>query len=361
MWVEARSALRRFWLDLGPNLGSTRLSIVLMVVAALYHLFLAIWAGSSPPHVVRSIAGLLPYWLVYLLLLVNTSVCFWNRLPLVARDLARRRLGQLGSLLFHAAFLLVASGFLLTLVARQEAKIWVAVGETYEARDDQFVSRSPPRLASSGVPPFAFRLDRLTPRFWRDQLLFTELAADVVFADGSVRRTRINRPLWIAPATFLRLSGYGWAPRFELADQRGLRIDSAVIKLNLFPAGQRDHFVLPGFPHRVYLELYPDWAPEGDRPATRSMNLAAPAIVTEVYRGRFRVGEGALKADQVLEFEGLKLGFPEIVPWGECEIVRDPGAPVLFLGYLVGLLGLGVKLGGSLRPRPVTAGGEGLA
>ena len=79
--------LRELTLDLGPRLGSWRLSIVLMIVAALYNAFLAIWAGSSPPHVVRNIAGLLPFWLIYGLLLVNTAVCLWRRLPTLRRQI----------------------------------------------------------------------------------------------------------------------------------------------------------------------------------------------------------------------------------------------------------------------------------
>ena len=47
---------------------------------------------------------------------------------------------------------------------------------------------------------------------------------------------------------------------------------------------------------------------------------------------------------QALEFEGLRLLFPEIRYWGEFSIVRDPGAPILFLGYLLGLVGLLIKL-----------------
>jgi hypothetical protein len=61
-----------------------------MVLAVLYYGFLAIWATSSPPHVVQNIAGLLPFWLVYALLLVNTGVCLWRRIPTLKRQLSPR-------------------------------------------------------------------------------------------------------------------------------------------------------------------------------------------------------------------------------------------------------------------------------
>ena len=82
MWVS-------LFPDLGRRLGSWRLSVALMVLAALYYALLAIWSGSSPPHVVRNITSLLPFWLLYGLLLINTGVCLWQRLPTLRRDIGR--------------------------------------------------------------------------------------------------------------------------------------------------------------------------------------------------------------------------------------------------------------------------------
>ena len=57
------------------------------------------------------------------------------------------------------------------------------------------------------------------------------------------------------------------------------------------------------------------------------------------------------------------LRFPEIRYWGEFTIVRDPGAPILFLGYFLGLAGLLLKLPGrraEVRWASSTAGGAGV-
>ena len=151
MWNRAFFAIRSILADLGPRLGSWRLSIVLMVLAALYYGFLAIWAGSSPPHVVQNIAGLIPFWWVYGLLLVNTAVCLWRRLPQLRRELASGHWAALGTFLFHGAFFLVALGFLLTIAGRQEAKVWVAVGEEFTGEPSQVLSRTAPKPMASGV------------------------------------------------------------------------------------------------------------------------------------------------------------------------------------------------------------------
>jgi cytochrome c biogenesis protein ResB len=392
-------AVRSFWVDPWPRLGSWRLSVVLMVAATLYYLFLAIWAGSTPAVTVQSIARLTPFWIVYLLLLVNTAVCLWRRLPALLREISsermtgsraadwrldlrqeldrdleweevrkmtrllgyrqiegvdgvlegvRRRWTGFGTYLFHGAFFVVALGFGLTMVARQEATIWVSEGEFFEGLGEQFLSQSTPRLLASGLSPVTFEVRSIEPEFWRDQMLFTRLEAALEFADGSQGTTKINRPLWLGWKTFLRLSGFGYAPRYELADRQGFVLDSAFIKLNVFPPGQTDYFRLPSYPHRIYQSILPDaeWTDAGV--VNASLNLENPAIDVEVTRGKLRLGRRIVRLGESYEIEGLLLTFPEIRYWGEFTIVSDPGAPVLFLGYLVGLVGLVFKL---LGPR----------
>jgi cytochrome c biogenesis protein ResB len=394
MWVRPLFAVRSFLAEPGPRLGSWRLSIVLMVLAALYYGFLAIWATSSPPHVVQNIAGLLPFWLVYALLLVNTGVCLWRRIPTLKRQLSprltltdrepdwelpvaedldpaaavallrrlgyrpaegqeespggiRRRWSGLGTFLFHGAFFLIAVGFLATIAMRQEATVWVAVGEEYTGEPGQLLSQSPPKPLAAGVPMTAFRVDDIRPEFWRDQLLFTTLEADLELATGGRATTRINHPLWLGWATFLRLSGFGYTPRYELADTYGHLLDSSFVKLNLFPPGQRDYFSPPDYPHRIYLEIYPDYAEEEGRPVSETLNLVDPAVAVEVHRGRLPLGGTVLPLGVGFTFEGLTLSIPEIRYWGEFSIVRDPGAPILVLGFTLGLLGLLLRLRGA--------------
>ena len=374
-------------------LASWKLSVVLMVTGALYYAFLAIWARSSPPPVVQNIAGLLPYWAVYALLLLNTGFCLWKRLAILRRELrdeplvlatppawevavspppgkeavARllRRLGYkvreqqegrlwglrgrwsaLGTFLFHGAFYLLALGLLTTMLFREEHKLITAVGEEFTGAPGQVVGREGSPLLTSGPPRLAFTVEEIAPEFWRDQLLFTSLAASLRLPGGERVTTHINRPLWFGWGTFLRLSGFGYAPRYELLDRRGQVLESTFLKLNVFPPGQRDSFRAEKFPHRAYLELYPDLAFEEGLPFSKTMNLVHPGFHVRVVRGKVDLGQRVLKAGEDFEFEGLKLRFPEVRYWGEFRLVRDPGAPLLFLGFLVGLFGLGLKLRG---------------
>jgi hypothetical protein len=123
-------------------------------------------------------------------------------------------------------------------------------------------------------------------------------------------------------------------------------IGSSFIKLNVFPPGQEDYFSPGEYPHRVYVEVLPDFAVEAGEAVTQSLNLINPAVSLQVRRGKIDLGRAVLRAGDSFGFEGLSLRFPEIRYWGQFAVVRDPGAPIVFLGYLIGILGLLLKLRG---------------
>ena len=373
-------------------LSSWKLSIALMILGALFYSLLTIWATSSPPHVVGLIGGMLPFKLLYAILLANTALCLWRRLPALASGISRSpqltkgparwqaqltaegkkevfdmmgRMGYrareegeglwgvrnrwtaMGTFLFHGAFFLVAAGFLATSIWRSEVKTWVAVGERFEGRPDQFLPSE--RGGNAGKPEIAlpdFEVLEIEPAFWKDILLFTQLKARLAFPGGNERITRINRPLMAGWDTFMRLSGFGYAPAYTLYGPDGRPVDAAVARLNLFPPGQRDTLTLAGLPHRVYLIVIPDAAVTSGGPVMRGLDLADPRIAVRIYRGRLDLGSALLKPGEAITFEGYTLRFDEIRYWGEFTTVRDPGALVILAGFAIGLIGLSLKLRG---------------
>lgn len=393
MWTRFAYWLRGIPAKASVLLASWKTSVALMMVAALYYLLLAIWARSSPSQIVQNIAGLLPFWAVYVLLVLNTAWCLWRRLPALLRDVkrqpafegalarwewptpdttsveqaaervrklgykverreaevwgVRRRWAALGTYLFHCAFFLLAIGFLTTAYLRDEYKVWVAVGEEFTGERDQVLSREPPKLTWMGMPEARFSVEEIVPEFWRDQLLFTSLSARMRMPGGGQRTTRINWPQWLGFGTFLRLSGFGYAVRYELLGREGEVLESSFAKLNVFPPGQRDSIALRDFPHRVYLEVFPDFVEQNGVPGTRSFALTNPAFAVQVYRGKVDLGARLLKLSEPMPVEDLVLRIPEIRYWGEFALLRDDGAPFVMLGFALALAGLALKLRGT--------------
>lgn len=329
MWADSFRRLRAQLSEPRAFLASWKLSVVLMVGCGVFYLMLAIYSWTVPTHVVSSIASLMLFRLVWCLLLVNTAFCIWSRWRAAAWH----------SILFHGSFFLVFTGVLLSLGSREETRVWVAAGERFTGEPAQYIAR-----AGTLSPP-AFTALSITPEFWRDQLLFTKLEAELDFG-GRRKTTRINRPLWVAPASFLRLSGFGFAPRYEIVDRQGRVLESAFAKLNVFPSGQRDFLIPERFPYRVYLEVYPDadLTPAGI--VNRTQNLAKPLLLASVYRGHLAIASAPLRLGESLELEGVAVRFPEVAIWGELTLVRDLGVPVILGGFAVALIGLVMKLMG---------------
>ncbi|MHB0972202.1 MAG: hypothetical protein ACYC7A_08945 [Thermoanaerobaculia bacterium] len=316
MLDNALFRIRSAGVDVWPLLGSWQLSIVLMVTTAFWYVLLAVFAFLSPPHVVQSIAGLAMFWILYALLLVNTAVC------LVVRGLKGL---AIGTLLFHGSLFLVAAGFVLTVASRYEATYRVAEGEEFTGNEAQIVSTSAPRVLMTTAPSIRFKVEKIVPELWRDQLLFTRLEATL---DGG-RSTRINRPLVLGMATFLRLSGFGYTPRYEILDARGNLLESEFAKLTIFPPGRRDFIASANFPFRFYVTA-------GD--------LSATMFDVKIYRGRLLLAERVVRRTEPLEFEGLVFRIADMRYWGEFTLVRDAGAPLILLGAIIGIAGLCLKL-----------------
>ncbi|MBI5509409.1 MAG: hypothetical protein HY903_11715 [Deltaproteobacteria bacterium] len=328
--LRARLALFRLW----RLFGSFKLSVVLTVLLALYHGLLAIWARSSPAPVVQSIAGLLPFWLVYGLLLANTAVCLWRRLPALVRGA-----GPLGTLMFHGSFLVIALGFAATFVARREAGIRVAVGEAFTGDVEQWVAGD--RGAPVGGTAPRFVVEEIVPELWDDALLFTELRARIGLVNAGKRDVRINEPAWLGLCTLLRLTGFGYAPRYELSDAAsGKVLESAFVKLSVFPPGQEDSFSASTLPFEVDVGVLPDAVQRDQGWETASLNLRRPAVIARVFRGKLPLAAGTLLEGEGLSFEGVTLRFPEIRYWAELSLLYDPGAAILFSGYAMALVGL---------------------
>lgn len=374
-------------------LASWKLSVVLMLTAATYNAHLSFFARKSPSQVIQNMAALAPFWGVYTLLLLNTAWCLWLRWPTLRRDVAlspllaaaspswevpapfadaaqaqrelarlgyrarlaeggaawglRHRWSAVGTYLFHGAFFVLAAGFITTLAFREEFRVVVAVGEEFVGAPEQVLSREGSALVTMGPPQTRFTHERLLPEFWEDQLLFTRLESTLTLEGGAQVETAINRPVWLGGATFVRLSGFGYAPRFELRSAQGAIVEESFIKLNVFPPGQQDTFRPGRLPHRFYLQLYPDLVEVDGAPASKTFALVRPGILVHGVRGKIDLGEQLLRGPaEPFAFEGFELRFPEIRYWGEFRILHDPGAPVLALGLLMALVGLAMKLRG---------------
>jgi hypothetical protein len=363
-------------------LGSRDLSVFLFVMACTYSLILIIFATVVPTPWVNRIAWLLPFKVLYLLFFANLIICEIKWVPValkrcrkpkppetemdlerfrhkiaVSREpsavnrlekyLRRRgykiqwseeknsslltphsslifhayrgRLSPLGNLLFHAGFLFLLTG---------------AYAGVFNSSDRSFMLMEGEDLADSTV---SFRVEKITPRYWEDKLLFTDLKADVRYPEkGAVESgvVRMAQPLSIGGSK-VSINGIGFAPMYLLKDKNEVELDIGYVRMNIFPPGTEDHFQIPGYPHQIFVSFYPDYEMRDGRMASRSMNPVNPAYYVKVFRNKVPSYGGILKPGEEAYFEGLKLSFPEFKYWGQFRIVKNPGFIYIWIAFVL--------------------------
>jgi hypothetical protein len=108
-----------------------------------------------------------------------------------------------------------------------------------------------------------------------------------------------------------------FSPRFVIKDNEGKVLDTAF----LIPEGfSQDnlYFRSPALPHRFYIKI------EG-----------RDSLSFRITRGKLTIKKGLVKLNEELEFEGLRVSFPEIKEIFTVRIIHYPGNKVILVGSLI--------------------------
>lgn len=374
-------------------LGSRNLSVFIFVMALTYTLILIVFAFIVPTQWVNRIAALLPFKILYLVFFINLAICeikwipvlirrcrkpkcpetveelqrFRHRIEVRSQESGARRLekylrwrgykvresevrsqkseGDLpihrftdspilyayrgrfspfGNLLFHIGFLFLLLG------------VWAGSFSSFDSttmlmEGEDFV------LPSTDRQPISFRVEKITPAFWKDVMLFTDLKADVRYPYlGEVRSgvARLAQPLNIGDVK-IAISGVGYAPMYVLKDKNGENLDSGFVRLNIFPPGNEDHFQIPGYPHQIFVSFYPDHEMTDGKIKNRSMNQVNSAYYIKIFRNKVLSYAGVLKPGEEAYYEGLRLSFPEFKYWGMFRMVKNPGFVYIWIAFIL--------------------------
>lgn len=390
---------RRVW----DFLGSREISVFIFIMGLTYTFFLIIFGLLVSTAWVNSISRLLPFKVLYLLFFLNLIICEIKWMPVIVRKCRRLkypeatedfqrfrhkievsgqgsgvrslegylrwrgykvqwpgetnsplpssqsslllyaykgRFSPIGNLLFHIAFLLLLFGVGVSVFFRFAGSARVTEGYPFSGSANEYgmISASPLTFP----PDVSFSLSRLTSRFWKGELLFTDLRADVSYPGGE-GSAWLSSPLRINGAR-VTVNSIGITPMYLLKDNEGKELDRAFVNLAVFAPGTEDHFQIPGYPHQIFISFYPDYELKDGKAATRSMNVKNPVYYLRIFRGRLPVYSGLLKPGEEATFESLRLSFPEMKYWGEFRIVKDPGFIFIWGAFILFGIGLSWRL-----------------
>ena len=394
--MEMKRLTKKLW----DFFGSRNLSVFVFIMGLTYTFFLVIFSMVVPLPWVTNIAKLLPFKVLYSLFFINLIICEIKWIPVVVRRCGklkppetdkelgrfrhkvnvgstgsnvtilenylkkrcyrlqkpevningteeissskiiyayRGRFSPIGSICFHLAFLFLLGGVVVSMLFRFEGSARITEGYPFTgtAAEYSMISASP----FASLPRISFFLEKITPEFWADELLFTDLRADISY-DGVDRGSAwMSSPLNIEGSK-ISINGISLTPMYILKNKEGRELDVGYVNLAIFTPASEDHFQIPGFPHQIFVSFYPDFAMEGERPFNRSMNVKNPKYFVRVFRGRIPAFSGFLKPGEEARFENLRLSFPKFRYWGDFRIIKDPGLVFIWTAFVFFGLGL---------------------
>ncbi|MDH5720987.1 MAG: cytochrome c biogenesis protein ResB [Spirochaetia bacterium] len=388
-----KSILRKFW----DFLGSRNLSVVLFATAIMFVFILFIFAFLMPVMGVNKVAQIVPLQLLYIIFFINLTICMIKLLPVIIRNFnsskkdmqreldkssskfkidlssfdnpdfikylkkrffkivihksdekegniklyaVRNRFSPFGSLLFHLSFFLVLLGIITSFLFRFEGT--AIMPENYIFKPNtayQNISRG----ILGSLPETSFQLKNIIPTFWEDKMHFINLEANVLHDKGE-SKLKLSHATEISGAN-VNIIGFGYAPFYVLRDKSYKILDKNHVILTILTPKSEDFFQIQGYPHKIYVRLYPDYMIKNGKPFTKTMNAVNPAYSLRIFRNRFLVYEGTIKQGETADFDGLKLSFDNLSKWGNFRVVNDPGESVIWFGFFIMALGLFLKLG----------------
>lgn len=231
------------------------------------------------------------------------------------------------------ATVLLCAGFWLGGLMGFSMRTVITEGQTVTLPGEAAFGLGGYRAKYSRPPVMSIRLRELLPQFnatgdrldgLEARLLVSKYGAP--FAATSVKRGPLSNPFGVS----ISISDFGYSPRFELYDNRGNVLDSSFVYLKLFPPGLEDQFRLLS-PLTYYLR-YDPWGEGG------------PYFNVRVARNRDISFNGQVALGERFNYENAAMAFPEIRRWTVLEVSANPGAPLLWAGFIVALTSLALML-----------------
>lgn len=312
--------------------GHRLLTLGLLISGVVYFLHLAVlWIiGKIPPA---------PYmlWLPVLILAIPFLVN-------IITNLLTRRFAFTGNIIFHAGILIISAGVAVSYYERFEGNFILREGDTFFGEKRKYVRYSPGKVFNKQAPKISFRLNKIIPEFWENELHFTRLDAEVSYPATTLKNRgviRINGGLKMDGAR-LSLAGFGYALNILTEDLKSGRVYRPIVILDIFPPGTEDFLIIKE--RRIYIKVLPDPVNEGGKLKNKSMNLVDPTLVLNEKRLGKAVNRKILKIGDTLTYDGIKLSFDGIKYWTLVNAVKDRGEPVIIAGLAALVAGLLLRL-----------------
>jgi hypothetical protein len=153
---------------------------------------------------------------------------------------------------------------------------------------------------------------------------------------------RVNEPVRVGAVSILP-EEIGISPQFILKERDGKVLFDGYFILNVLK-GDEDSFQFPGHPYTVSVRFYPDHAVEDGKAVTRSLTIANPVFHLRIEEEGRTLYDAFRRPGERASFGAFEVSCGEIRYWVDLFIVREYGTTPLYAGFLVGTIGLIMRL-----------------
>lgn len=329
------------------QLSLKNISVILLIFAAVY--FLAFTILHVSIHVPKPIPWFL--WAPFAL----WAVFFFYALVV---SLKTQKYSNLGNLIFHGAFIIIATGVLLSYFFRFSGSAIIEEGESFFGEESDYAVAPRGSEFERLAPDVSFRLDSVVPEYWGAQFFFTQLDATIKYPVESLDKTAV---IDLAGETYikdarLRVEDFGFYPVVDVLGRSGKYTKGPVRILVFPPTMAEDYFEISGY--KFYVKVFSDPLIDDDGTVHNlSMNVNNPAFIVRVVWLNEEIYNGVLRVGELLRTKNLEVKFTGLKYWVKVGIVRDPGEYVVLVGFLVAIAGLMMRVavyfrrGGEFLPK----------
>jgi hypothetical protein len=287
---------------------------------------------ETPPY--REIFFSIPSRILSILFVINAIA----GLILVFSDKGKNK--KSGYVLFFVSIIIMAAGLWISVYTRFEGRMIRAEGQTFDSFAANYIPQTLYNPNPDSLPNLSITIMKLAPEPSADMQKMKKVTADVIYAgktlSGKILKPKLSSEWpFISDWMFIRITDFGYAPKYVLYDADEKELESHYVFYKLFPPGAEDHFETMFLGYLFYVQCYPDYVEKDGKPWTLSAYPKNPVFNLRIVRNKDIVYNGLLRPSEKVRFDNVIIGIPEVRMWVEISIVRDPGVFVAGAGLIL--------------------------
>lgn len=254
--------------------------------------------------------------------------------------------GVFGNSIFHIGLTIVVLGGLVSFGYKFSGYVEVTEGETFTESHQNYAQISEGPFFNEQHLGFNLTVDKVKSIY--------SSSGQLDYAISQFTVTDSNREPFSATAergqpfsyrgTIFYYAKSGFAPFITLRNPLGQPVLEGYA---LFSSTWRKNsgeyhmdLTLPGTDLVLKAQFYPDAIVRDGQLSSKTMQLSNPLIQAIVIEKEKQIDKLELRPNQTAMYKGWTLEMGDVRFWTGFEVVRDPGAPVIFTGFIISLLGL---------------------